>query len=159
MRFLRLFLLSIISVTLTVLFTSCRSVPYTERSQMILISEEQEVELGKQAWSEILSKTKKSSNSDYNQALQRVGWNLARSVDKDYEWEFVVFENKDPNAFCLPGGKVGIFSGLFKYTSNDAELSSVVGHEIGHAIAPACGRADFSTDAYFNRDFCCRYFI
>ncbi len=51
------------------------------------------------------------------------------------EWEFVVFEDKTPNAFALPGGKVGVHTGLFQVTQNEAGLAAVVGHEIGHVIA------------------------
>ncbi|MCX6985774.1 MAG: M48 family metallopeptidase [Lentisphaerae bacterium] len=88
----------------------------------------------------MLSQNRISDNPEYNIALKRVGANLAKAANKpDYKWEFLVFENTEPNAFCLPGGKVGVYSGLFQYTSNDAELSSVVGHEIGHAIARHVG--------------------
>ena len=139
MKFLRLLTFFIFTTVFSLCFISCRSVPYTNRSQMIFISEEQENELGRQAWAEILAKTRKSGNIEYNRALQRVGWHIAKQVKKKYDWEFVVFDNQEPNAFCLPGGKVGVFSGLFKYTANDAELASVVGHEVGHAIARHAG--------------------
>jgi predicted Zn-dependent protease len=57
-------------------------------------------------------------------------------VQKNYKWEFFVIDNnKEANAFCLPGGKVFVYTGLFKYIANDAELAAVMGHEIGHALA------------------------
>ena len=114
----------------------CTSVPFTGRSQLMLTSPSEEAQLGEQAWKEVLSQNRVSDNSKYNIALKRIGANLAKVANKpDYKWEFIVFENAEPNAFCLPGGKVGVYSGLFQYTANDAELSAVVGHEIGHAIA------------------------
>ena len=114
----------------------CTSVPFTGRSQLMLTSPSEEAQLGEQAWREVLSQNRVSGNSKYNIALKRVGANLAKAANKpEYKWEFIVFENTEPNAFCLPGGKVGVYSGLFQYTANDAELSAVVGHEIGHAIA------------------------
>lgn len=118
------------------LIVGCETVPFTGRSQLMLTSPSEEAQLGEQAWKEVLSQNRVSGNSKYNIALKRIGANLAKAANKpDYKWEFIVFENTEPNAFCLPGGKVGVYSGLFQYTANDAELSSVVGHEIGHAIA------------------------
>ena len=119
---------------------SCRSVPYTDRSQFIITSKSSEIQLGKTAWNETLKKSKVSQNKHYNAALKRVGTNLAASVkEKDYDWEFIVLESDEANAFCLPGGKVAVYSGLFKTFGNDAELATIVGHEIAHALARHSG--------------------
>lgn len=116
--------------------TGCQTVPFTGRSQLMLTSPEEEAQLGQQAWAEVISKSTASTNQKYNAALKRVGTAIAKAANKpDYKWEFRVFESNEPNAFCLPGGKVAVYTGLFKYTDNDAELSAVVGHEVGHAIA------------------------
>lgn len=130
-------ILNVLIVAVSAFFIiGCETVPFTGRSQLMLTSPSEEAQLGEQAWKEVLSQNRVSGNSNYNIALKRVGANLAKAANKpDYKWEFIVFENTEPNAFCLPGGKVGVYSGLFQYTANDAELSSVVGHEIGHAIA------------------------
>jgi predicted Zn-dependent protease len=133
---MRNFLNMLIVAISAFLIVGCESVPFTGRNQLMLTSQSEEAQLGEQAWKEVLSQNRVSGNSTYNIALKRVGANLAKAANKsDYKWEFLVFENTEPNAFCLPGGKVGVYSGLFQYTANDAELSSVVGHEIGHAIA------------------------
>ena len=130
-------ILNILIIAVSAFFImGCTSVPFTGRSQLMLTSPSEEAQLGEQAWKEVLSQNRVSGNSKYNIALKRIGANLAKVANKpDYKWEFIVFENAEPNAFCLPGGKVGVYSGLFQYTANDAELSAVVGHEIGHAIA------------------------
>jgi len=92
--------------------------------------------MGLQVWREILRKEKPCRVAWMNEALQRVGKALAQTAGKpDFQWEFRVFQSDQANAFCLPGGKVGVYSGLFKYLANDAELAAVVGHEIGHALA------------------------
>jgi predicted Zn-dependent protease len=123
-------------IALSLGICGCRTVPYSGRTQFLVTSEAQEIALGDQAWKEVMEKEQLDTNSLYNQALERVGTNISRVVNKpDYNWEFRVFKNKVPNAFCLPGGKVGVYSGLFDYAANDAELAAVVGHEIGHAIA------------------------
>ncbi|QSH40453.1 M48 family metallopeptidase [Lentisphaerota bacterium ZTH] len=114
----------------------CRSVPYSGRSQMLFTSESQEEKLGKQAWQQILSKERIEKDPQYEASLLRVGKKLATAVNMPkYKWEFKVFDSNTPNAFCLPGGKVGVYRGLFKYVDNDAELATVVGHEIAHAVA------------------------
>ncbi len=116
--------------------TGCNTVPYTGRSQLLITSESQERELGVTAWNDVRKTEKESGNQEYNAAVTRVGKNIATSVNRpDYSWEFKVFESKVPNAFCLPGGKVAVYSGLFTYTANDAELAAVIGHAAAHAIA------------------------
>ena len=133
-------LLNLIVLVGTILtFTGCRSVPYTGRYQFLVLSENQENKIGTESWEQLKKQYRKSKNQAYNEALERVGRNLSKAIDNDYEWEFLVFDRAEPNAFCLPGGKVGVFSGLFKYTANDAELATVVGHEIGHAVARHSG--------------------
>ena len=125
-----------LGAAVTMFISGCSTVPITGRSQVLGISESTEVEQGEQAWRELCAKTPGSNNRKFNAALQRVGKNIAAvSGRKDYKWEFKVFDTKEPNAFCLPGGKVGATTGLFNYTANDAELATVVGHEVGHAIA------------------------
>ncbi|UDQ96712.1 M48 family metallopeptidase [Lentisphaerota bacterium WC36G] len=126
-------------IMLIVLTNACRSVPYTNRCQLLILSESKEQEIGVESWEQLKKQYKKSTNERYNDALKRVGRNLSIAIENDYDWEFIVFDNKQANAFCLPGGKVGVFSGLFDYTANDAELATVVGHEIAHAIARHSG--------------------
>lgn len=121
---------------LAAVISGCATVPYTGRSQFLITSEQEEINLGNQAWKQLKSEQKASTNKFYISALNRIGKNIAKAADKkDYRWEFMVFDSKEPNAFCLPGGKIGVYTGLFEITDNDAELAAVVGHEVGHAIA------------------------
>ena len=120
--------------------TGCRSVPYTGRSQLMMSSEATENQMGEEAWQEMCKTTKETRNPAMNSALNRVGKNIAAAAEKpEYNWEFKVFEVKEPNAFCLPGGKVAATTGIFPYFANDAEMAAVVGHEVGHAIARHAG--------------------
>lgn len=85
-----------------------------------------------------LKRTKKTSTDPrYTERVDRVATRLKKVINMpDAEWEFVVFKDNSPNAFCLPGGKVGINTGLFRITKNDdALLAAVLGHEISHATA------------------------
>ena len=114
----------------------CRSVPITDRTQLMLTTSAYENELGATAYAEYQAKYKRSNNSEYNQALARCGKAIAQvaAVD-DFDWQFVVLETDEENAFCLPGGKVAVYSGIIKKMRNEAELAFVVAHEVGHAIA------------------------
>ena len=69
--------------------------------------------------------------------VRRVGIRIARAANRpDFQWEFHVIDKpKVANAFCLPGGKIFVYTGIFKYISSDAELATVIGHEVGHALA------------------------
>ena len=114
----------------------CRSVPITDRTQLLLTTSEYENGLGVEAYSEYKKEYKRSTNAEYNQALERCGKAIAAASDvKDFDWEFMVLEDETQNAFCLPGGKVAVYSGIIKLMKNEAELAFVVAHEVGHAIA------------------------
>jgi predicted Zn-dependent protease len=125
---------------LTLLVTACASVPYTHRHQLLLTSEGSETSMGLQAFRQIEKKYKVSRDPALNAEVKRVGQRIAAAANRpDYRWEFVVFDDKEANAFCLPGGKVGIFTGILKYTKNEAGLATVISHEVGHALARHAG--------------------
>lgn len=114
----------------------CRTVPVTGRSQFMFSSDANEQALGLQAFREYKAKYKRSSNATYNAALSRCGRNITAVVPNEgYAWEFIVFDSKEQNAFCLPGGKIAMYSGIMDLMRNEAELAFVVSHEIAHAIA------------------------
>ena len=127
----------IISAILALLFIGCTKAPITGRNQLIMVDPAQETQLGLQSEKEILSKEKISRDTQKNAMVRRVGMRIANvTSQKNYKWEFFVIDNdKEANAFCLPGGKVFVYTGLFKYVANDVQLSAVLGHEIGHALA------------------------
>ncbi|MDY0175417.1 MAG: M48 family metallopeptidase [Lentisphaeria bacterium] len=118
------------------LFSACRSVPLSSRRQLLLGSEMQENELGAAAFSEFRSEYPASQNKPMQQALERVGLAISQAAGKpDYVWEFVLLESEEANAFCLPGGKVAVYSGILPFMANEAELATVVAHEVAHALA------------------------
>lgn len=118
--------------------TSCYTVPETGRRSLILLPLDQEVALGASSFTEIKSQMRVSQDAEMNATVQRVGQRIARAVGDalpNAKWEFVVFEDDTPNAFALPGGKVGVHTGLFSIAQNDDELAVVMGHEIAHVTA------------------------
>ncbi len=115
---------------------ACQTAPVTGRSQLILVDDAQVQALGLQAYQEMKSKQPLSRDRSLNSRVQQVGRDIARISPKpDWNWEFSLFEDDSPNAFALPGGKVGVNTGLFKAAKNDDQLAAVIGHEVAHAIA------------------------
>jgi len=132
----------IAGVILALLFIGCTKAPITGRSQFIMVSPQQELALGYQSAKEVLAKEKISTDPQKNAMVKRIGKRIAQIASSQYPtarnfaWEFFVIDNdKEANAFCLPGGKVFVYTGIFKYAANDDELAAVMGHEIGHALA------------------------
>lgn len=123
---------------LTVLsaLSGCYRAPGTARDQLIFFSEEKELQFGLSAYREVLRQARLSENAEINEQIQRVGRKIADVANKpEYQWEFAVIEDdKMVNAFCLPGGKVAVFTGILKHTKTDAGLATVMGHEIAHAL-------------------------
>lgn len=118
--------------------TGCYTVPETGRRSLNLLSPSEELTLGASAFGELKTKEKISTDPDRTAMVERVGRRIARAVGDDLkhaEWEFVLFENDTPNAFALPGGKVGVYTGLFKIAHTEDELAVVVGHEVAHVTA------------------------
>lgn len=118
--------------------SGCYTNPVTGRKSLVLLSSGEEVTLGAQSFQEIRQKEQVSPDPAVNARLQRIGQRIAQAVGDELpgaKWEFVVFESKQLNAFALPGGKVGVYTGLMQLAENDAELACVLGHEIGHVVA------------------------
>lgn len=117
---------------------ACRTVPVTGRQQLSLIPESQELQLGLQSFEQIKQETPISKDPEANALVQKVGARIATAAAGDLpnaKWEFVVFDNPEPNAFALPGGKVGVNTGILPITKDEAGLATVLGHEVAHAAA------------------------
>lgn len=92
--------------------------------------------MGVDAYAGILKTSKVSSDPRLNEQVTRVGRRIAAATGRsDYQWEFKVLEDPQANAFCLPGGKVAVYTGILPITRDDAGLAAVLGHEVSHAIA------------------------
>ena len=121
-----------------VCLSGCSTVPVTGRSQLNLVSPNEEMKLGLTSFEQLKKETPVSKDAAANELVQRVGKRIAAVASKDLpdaQWEFVVFDSKEANAFCLPGGKVGVYTGILPITKDEAGLATVIGHEVGHAAA------------------------
>ncbi len=135
-------LLSIIS-----LFAGCTQVDITGRKQLILVPESTMLSMSFQNYDEFISQHKLSTNVEQTQMVKSVGSRIQNAVERyckengeqdklsDYKWEFNLVEDPNVNAWCMPGGKVVVYTGLLPVAQNEAGLAVVMGHEIAHAFA------------------------
>jgi len=126
----------ILGVTAVVLI-GCATVPITGRKQLNLIPESQELTLGAQAYQQVLDSSQVVTSGPQADMVRRVGERIAAVANRpDFQWEYKLIKADDiVNAFCLPGGKIVVYTGILPVTQNEAGLATVVGHETGHAIA------------------------
>ena len=129
-----------LALTLSVILLACTAVPDAGRSSFNFIPNSQLSQMGLTEFQKIKSQKKISHNASQRAAVNRVAQRLRRVVPiQNANWEFVLFEDSTPNAFALPGGKVGVNTGLFKVAHSDAELAAVIGHELAHVVAGHSG--------------------
>ncbi len=119
------------------LLIGCTTVPYTNRSRLMMVSESEDSELGLAAYREVLSQEKISKDPEANRMVLRVGRAIALAAEKpEFDWQFTVIDDpKTVNAFALPGGKVAVYTGIFSVAVDEAGLATVLGHEVAHALA------------------------
>lgn len=98
-----------------------------------LVSDEQVAEMAAPAWQKMRAETPESTNASYKQAARTISSRLLAAAGHDpSQWEVVVFQGEQANAFALPNGKIGVYEGMFNTAENDAQLAAVLGHEIAH---------------------------
>jgi predicted Zn-dependent protease len=120
------------------LLPACTTVQETGRRQLNLIPDDQAASMGAQAFRELRAKEKVSTDAAVNARIEGIGRRIAAAVGRDLpdaQWEFVVFESEQVNAFALPGGKVGVYTGLIKLAGSDDEIAAVMGHEVAHVTS------------------------
>jgi metalloendopeptidase OMA1, mitochondrial len=114
----------------------CETVPYTGRRQIQLVSASEEAQMGVQSFKEIVGKASLSTEPQVNALVQRVGGRIAAVTDLKDQWEFrVIQDDKQANAFALPGNKVAVYTGILPITRDEPGLAAVLAHEIGHVLA------------------------
>ncbi|MFZ2948296.1 MAG: M48 family metallopeptidase [Desulfuromonadaceae bacterium] len=129
------------------LLAACSTVPITGRSHLNLIPGSSMLSMSAQQYGTFLKENKLSQNQQQAAMVKRVGARIQDAVEryfastglqdylKNYKWEFNLVEDKQVNAWCMPGGKVVVYTGILPVARDDAGLAVVMGHEIAHAIA------------------------
>ena len=133
---------------LTMGLHSCSTAPITERKQLKLIPEYKLNQQAKAIYEEIKKKEKMSDDEITLNKIKEIGKNIENSIYEyflsenipdptvGFEWEYILIDNKKiKNAWCMPGGKIAIYTGMLEITKNDNGLAAIMGHEIAHAVA------------------------
>ena len=143
----QLFITSLVAILTVFIFQTCSTVPLTGRSQLNMIPSSEMLAMSYQQYDEFLRENKLSTNAAEVNMVKRVGSNIQLAVEKymsnnnltsrltGYNWEFNLVQDDQVNAWCMPGGKVVVYTGILPVTNNEVGLAVVMGHEIAHAIA------------------------
>jgi len=139
----------VIGITIAVAFVvfACSTVPITGRKQLSLIPASEMLAMSYSEYDSFLKSNKLSTNQEQIQLVKKVGGRIQKAVEtyfaekdlsgqlKDYKWEFNLVESEEVNAWCMPGGKVVVYTGILPVTQSEVGLAVVLGHEISHAVA------------------------
>ena len=134
--------------TCGLIIPSCTTVPITERKQLRIIPESSLNRQAEQIYEKVKSKEKMSDDLNQLNEIKEIGNRIEEAVSEyfyvnniadpttNFKWEYILVENKKiKNAWCMPGGKIAVYSGILEVTKNKHGLAAVMGHEIAHAVA------------------------
>ncbi len=138
---------AIFGLTLLFFFVSCSSVPITGRRHLNLIPSGEMLSMSFQQYGDFMKSNKLSTDQEQTAVVKRVGGKIQNAVEryfaekgmsdqlKDYRWEVNLVESKEVNAWCMPGGKIVVYTGILPFTQTESGLAVVMGHEVAHAVA------------------------
>lgn len=137
----------LVAIFMLTMLLSCSRVPITGRQQLNLLPSSQMLSMSFQQYDDFLETNKISKDATQTAMVKRVGSKIQRAVEdyfaskgmaqelKGYSWEFNLIDNKEANAWCMPGGKVVFYTGILPITKDETGMAVVMGHEVAHAIA------------------------
>ncbi|HZL99543.1 MAG TPA: M48 family metallopeptidase [Planctomycetota bacterium] len=136
-------LLSAAALALATALPACETVPGTGRSQLIMVPASMDLSLGAEGYQQTLAEAQLITSGPDYEMVQRVGQRVSEAAERlytersiDFEWEIVLIDEPETvNAWCMPGGKMAVYSGLLPVTQDEDGLAIVVGHEVAHAVA------------------------
>lgn len=132
---------------ITLTFFSCATNPFTGKSTMALVSNDQLFPSSFQQYNQVLSESKVVKGTSQSEMITRVGQRIAIAAErylnanghesylKDYKWEYNLIESETVNAWCMPGGKIAFYTGILPVAANETGVAAIMGHEVAHALA------------------------
>ncbi|AQT67455.1 TPR repeat-containing protein YfgC precursor [Anaerohalosphaera lusitana] len=144
---LRNCLLALVLALILPTLTACTEAPITGRSQFIMVSDASMLSASQESYAEFLETNELSDNTEQTAVVKRIGKDIQNAVEtwaqdtgqtdllENYEWEFNLVQSDQVNAWCMPGGKIVVYTGMFPVAETEAGLATIMGHEVAHAIA------------------------
>jgi len=132
---------------LSLLAAGCATVPVTGRQQLTLVPNTELIAMGAESYAGLLDKADIVQTGPEAERVERVGRRVAASTERflreqglaaeaaSYDWQFSLIDDDQKNAFCMPGGRIGVYTGILGVTQTDAGLAVVMAHEVAHAVA------------------------
>lgn len=120
---------------------ACIRLPETGQRVLLLTSPQQENQLGEDGYREVLAKAKLNRDSRLNAILRRVGDRIAAQTQAaGFQWEYALIESQEQNAWCMPGGKIAVYTAILPIMADEAGMAAVLGHEVAHATLRHAGQ-------------------
>ena len=158
--------------TCGLILPSCTTVPITERRQLSIFPESYINRQAFQIYENVKRKTKLSDDKQKLSEIKEIGKRIEEAVRSyfdsankndptiNFRWEYILVDNKKiKNAWCMPGGKIAVYTGILDITKNTDGLAVVMGHEIAHAVAKHSLERASRNLIFKCRNNCCRYFF
>lgn len=118
----------VLVLAVSLLSQGCSSIPGSREP-----SDEQINAEAAKAYADVKAKSKRSNNKEWNDMVQRVANRIAKASGENFQWEYVLLESPEVNAWCMPGGKIAVYTGIMPVLKTEAALAAVLGHEVAHA--------------------------
>ncbi len=137
----------VLLICIVALVIACQTVPLTNRRQFVLVPESSILSMSYEQYGEFMQQSRVVAGTPEANLVKSVGGNIARAVEtyfkqnhmadrlSGYAWEFNLINDTTVNAWCMPGGKVAVYTGILPYAQNEPGLAAIVGHEVAHAVA------------------------
>ncbi len=137
----------LLGISIVTLIISCAQNPFTGKNTLALVSNSEILPSAFQQYGQFLSENKVITGTSDAKRVENVGTKIKVAAErwlnangqpgylKDYQWEYKLVDSKEVNAWCMPGGKIVVYSGILPITKDDAGLATVLGHEVSHALA------------------------
>ncbi|WP_103068294.1 M48 family metallopeptidase [Aquimarina sediminis] len=138
---------SIVAIGTILLFMSCATNPFTGKKTLALVPNSQILPMAFQQYNQFLGENKVLKGTSDAQMVTRVGQKIAKASErwlnangyqgylKDYKWEYNLVEDKTVNAWCMPGGKIVVYTGILPIAKSETGVAAIMGHEVAHALA------------------------
>lgn len=121
--------------------SSCVTLNETGQKKLILTSTDQENQMGEEGYAEVLKTAKVTKSEPTHTILQDVGSRIAEQANRpDFAWEYTLIDEDQLNAWCMPGGKIAVYTGILPFMKNEAGMAAVIGHEVAHATLRHAGQ-------------------